>query len=269
MMKRSFALLLCLLFLFPAGCAADVAEETTVSSAESMTTQSAETTTKEDVLSANDLFGNTAKKDGFSISDRSVLYRTDDSRSLEPIAVHAAQEMIKKTLAQPESLEIKNVTVSNCADDGTCVYYTFYFNTTSLVGSGERVRHAYYYDIGVHKADKSSFDAADDMEHVLEAYSIFQQQAPRDTVIRDASVEDSDADRLADAAKQIALSRLKDRGTGRFLSVKQRKNESDASSSVWDVLCEGENDFGLQISDRYTVYFRFVDGQIVEEDPAE
>ena len=266
-MKKTFALLLCLTCLFLPSCGSAPADDS--SSATSFeTTESVETTKRADVLYANDAYGSAEKTDGVSVTDRSVQYRTKDSVRLEPVAVRAAEQQIRNAVAQPDSLEIKSVNVSNCADDGACVYYTLYFNTFSLVGTGEQVRHVYYYDIGVRKSDETTFDASGEMQRVLEAYSIFQLQASRDTVVFDSPMPMTETAAFSDAAEKIAVSRLK-KADGNVVSVKQRLRESDGSEAVWDVLCEGENDYGMRITDVYAVYFRYGDGNVVEYDPAE
>ena len=265
-MKRLFALCFCLAFVFLSACGSESADVTGESTA-AETTESVRTVVRDDVVSANDSYDEVSKIDGISVTDRSVQYRTEDSFRLQPVAVRAALDLIRESLAKPDSLKITNVNVWNCADDGTSVYYSIYLNTTSLVGTGERVRRVYYYDLGVRKSDETAFDASGSMEQVLEAYSVFLLQAERDSVVDDLSSVDTDA--FESAARIIALSRLKNAQTGTILSAVLRRNESDGTVSVWDVLCEGENDFGMRIADVYTVYLRFEDGKIVEFDPAE
>ena len=268
MMKKICSLVLCFCILSLAACGSASMTETTVAADDpvSLTVQNTETDARAEVLSANEAYGSVSDTVCIPVTDRSALFRTADSFRLQPIAVRAAREMIMQDIAQSDSLEISNVNVWNCADDGKSVYYSFYFNCSIAVGSGERVRHACFYDIGVRKADEVSFDAADVMEQVLEAYSVYRLQAECDFAFTSETV---DLDAFVSAAKQIASSRMKPADSGKVLDVKQRPEESDGAIYVFDVLCEGENDFGMRIPDVYTVYLRIENDRVVEFDPTE
>ena len=232
---------------------------------EAATTQAVESLTQKDVVSANESYGRESASDGISVKDRSVLFRTADSYAFEPTAICSARDMLKKTLADPNSLEIQKCHIISCADDGKCTYYTIYLYASYIVGSGDRIESGNFYNIGVHKSDKTAFDASDEIEDVLEAYSIFRQ-TPRNAEIPYSADE---TDPYDSAARQIALSRLKKAESGKAVSAKQNMLESEGDVSVWDVLCEGENDFGMFISDVYKVSLREDSGKIVEIDPDE
>ena len=263
-MKKALLLFLCACLLTLSACGSTEQVSTTASEPRTES-RVLEPVTLEDVLSANDDYGAVSDADGVSVIDASVQYRTEDSFRLEAIAVRFAQNAVRESLTDPDSLEISDCSVWNCVDDGTTAYYTIHLNASYLVGPGEQIERGFFYDVGVHKSDETAFDAADAIDAALDACSIYQQTA-RNAVL-DASSSAPDA--FEDAAKQIAQMRLKDAASGKVLSAKLRAEESDETLSVWDVLCEGQNDFGMKLKDVYTVYLSYADDQFVEYDPTD
>ena len=262
MMKKSFALFLFAAFLILAGCGQVVSDNVETTSASAETTQTSEPAERDDVLSANESNGKTRITDDVPVADESVRYRTADSERLEPVAVRDAEDQLRRSCADPDSLQITDASVFDCADDGDSVYYRIHFVASRVVYSGERLESGYFYDVGVRKADETAFDASETIDDVIDAYSIFRPAARSEPIPFDPA----DAEAFESAARQIASSRFKNASTGKVLSVKQRENESDRTASVWDVLCEGENDYGMTLQDVCTLYLRSRNGQIVEAD---
>lgn len=264
MMKRSFALVLCLTLLLLTACgrASDGSGESTT---ESVFMRVSDAVKRKDVLSANDSYGLFTEVDDLSVEDVCVHFRTKDSYRLEAAAVRAALELMKQTLAKPESLQIMKCNILNCAEDKENVYYKIYFNGAFLVGSGDEIKRGDFYEVGVRKADGKTFDAAEKMETVVRAYSVFEE-AERDAVISGSA---QNADAFTSAVREILVTRFKNPDRGMIVSSRQRPDESDETDSVWDILCEGENDFGMRIRDIYTIYFHKENGKLVEFDPAD
>ena len=223
----------------------------------------AEPYTAQDRVSANDSYGETKQIEGVSVRDESVRYRTKDSYRLEPVAVRAAEDLLRGSLMLPDSLQIKDCVVSDCTDDGDRTFYTVSFFASYAVDSGERIESGSHYSIGVNKADETTFDASNESRVVLQKYSIFERA--HETAGFPADTNDSAA--YVSAAKQIAASRFKHPDSGKVISAEPRPDASDDTIAVWDVLCEGENDFGLTIPDIYTAYLVYEDGIIREYDP--
>lgn len=229
----------------------------------SAVTQIQEPITAEYRLSANDTYGKSGMAEDILVRDESVCYRTEDSYRLEPIAVQAALEMLRGSLIQPDSLQIKDCVVSGCADDGDCTYYDVSFSVSYTVGSGERIDSGEMYSVGVRKSDETSFDASESIGSVRKQYSIFRMDKSLTTYTSDGT--ENDVYRFG--AGKIALSHLKHPKSGKVLSVSERDGVSSGTLFVYDVLCEGENDFSLRIPDVYTAYLNYDNGKIVEIDP--
>ena len=260
-MKRVIALCVCASVVFSAACGRSAPAE--VSDVPSSVTQVTEPITAQDFWAANDTYGESAESGGLLVRDESVLFRTADSRRLEPIAIQYAQDTVRGGLSDPDSLQITDCIVSNCADDGDNTYYVVSFSFSYVVATGERIDNADSYSIGVHKADKKAFDASKKIKKVLDKYSVFRRTDQRFESESDTNAPDADSA----AAESIAASHLKNADTGKVLSVRKRPDGSDGSLFTWEVRCEGENDYGMRIQDVYTVYLLHEDGKIVEFDP--
>ena len=141
----------------------------------SLETQPAEPVTVQDLLSANDSYGKSSRSGDVLVRDESVLFRTEDSYRLEPVAVRAAEEILRSSMMEPDSLQIKDCIVSNCADDGTCTYYDVSFSFSYSVPPDQRIDSDGVYSVGVRKTDESTFDTSKDIFRILKAYSIFQK----------------------------------------------------------------------------------------------
>lgn len=264
MMKKAFALFLCTALLLLSACGRS-SEPDVTDAEQSSVTQAPEPITAQDLLAANESYGESAKQDGVLVRDESVQYRTEDSRKLEAIAVRAAEDMVRSKLSDPDSLEINDCIVSNCADDGDNTYYDVSFSVSYALPTGERIDNSDVCTIGVHKSDASTFDASKDIKKILDRYSIFQKTEER--IVYTPEANESDA--ASSAAEKIAASHLKDASSGKVLSARQRPDGSDGSVFTWEVLCEGVNDFGMRIQDVYTAFLVYSDGNIIEYDPAE
>ena len=264
-MKKGVSLFLLTVLLFLTACGHVPAEDVSSTTDVTVQTQTTEPITSPELLSANETYGDSGTCGGIRVRDESVRYRTADSRRLEPVAVQAAQDMLRDSLGQPDSLEITDCNIWDCVDDGENTYYSLHLSFSYIIASGGRINSGEFYSVGVQKTDETAFDATAEIDGVIEAYSIFRS-AERNSV---CTADADDSGSFAAAARQIASSRFKNAESGKILSVKQRLNESDDASSVWDVLAEGENDFGMSIPDIYSVYLRYADGKIAEFDPAD
>lgn len=264
-MKKAILLFLCLAVLFLTACGkpSDVTDTTAATAAAE--SQTHEPFTAEDRASANDTYGQTGLSAGLSVRDESVLYRTQDSYRYEAIAVRAAADMLRGSLAQPDSLQIADSVVSACADDGACVYYDVSFSYSYAVASGERVDSGGLYSVGVRKEDETAFDASDRIRGVIRQYSVFRNDDSLTSYTPDADEKDA----FTAAAGKIALSHLKDPASGKVLSVSQQSGFFDPSLSVFDVFCEGTNDFDMRIPQVYTAYLVSDDGIITEVNPSD
>lgn len=263
-MKKAIALFLFAFLLLLSACGSGGETESTSLAETVLSTETEEPITAEDVLSANDFYGRSDTVEGIRVRDESVCFRTDDSRRLQSAAIRAALEKLRASVTNPDSLAINDCIVFNCADDGECTYYEISCAFSHVVASGDRISSDSSFCIGVRKSDKSTFDASEQIDGVLEKYSIFTN-AERKAVAESGSDEQS----FFAAAKRIAQDRMKVGNTGKVLSAEKHVSASDETVSVWDVLCEGENSFGMRVPDIYTVYLRFENGRILEIDPAD
>ena len=264
-MKKACLLFLCLAALLLTACGKTPETDVSATSESDSVTQEEEPVTAQDLLSANDSYGVSTKYGSVSVRDESVRFRTEDSYRLEPIAIRAAEEMLRGSMNQTDSLQIRDCVVSNCADDGENTYFDVSFSFSYVVAFDQRIDNAKLYSVGVRKADETAFDSSGDIARVLRRYSIFQKSERDHVCLPDAN----DPDLYASAAKEIALSHLKNTESGMALSARECPDVSGNSFSAWEVLCEGENDFGMRIPDVYTVYLAYDGDRIIEIDPAE
>lgn len=264
-MKKAFSLFLCVGILLLTACGRASDNDAASTTNTSLEIQPVEPVTAQDLLSANDSYGKSKRSGDVLVRDESVLFRTEDSYRLESVAVRAAEEILRSSMMEPDSLQIKDCIVSNCADDGTCAYYDVSFSFSYSVPPDQRIDNDGVYSVGVRKADESTFDASEKTVRILKAYSIFQKTEGETSYTSDAN----ESDAYASAASEIAASHLKNRKTGTVISARPQPDGSGESFYVWEVLCEGENDYGMRIPDVYTVYLVSENGKIIEIDPAD
>ncbi len=264
-MKKAFSLFVCLALLFLTACGSGSQGGDNPPSETDAAIQPSESFTAEPRLSANDTYGDSRSSGSVPVRDESVQFRTKDSYALEPIAVDAAEKMLRDSLSQPDSLQIRDCVVSGCADDGECVYYDVSFFYSYSVAFDQQLDDGSAYAVGVRKQDKSPFDASENIRRVRKAYSIYQKPEYGHTV----PSGEKDTQAFSSAAEEFALSHLKKAQNGSVLSSKERPDLSGQAYSVWEVLCEGENDFGMRIPEVYTVFLARSEAGFVEVDPAD
>ena len=207
--------------------------QTTIAPARVTTTASAKETAARHI--ANDSYGEThTLSDAQEVTDDSLQFRTEDSYRFESAAVERAREQFREEVPLPDTLEITNIHVSDCTDDGKSVYYAVSMDGNYALQSGERVERSVLYDLGVNKRSGEVFDAQMQAIEVMQAYSLF---VPKDTAL---SAADGEAD---DALNALVPKLLKDAGKTKVLSVQA----VDGRPDVYTVLAEGVNDYGISI----------------------
>ncbi|MBQ7542874.1 MAG: hypothetical protein IJT44_11350 [Clostridia bacterium] len=257
-MKRIVLPLVFILLFLLSSCGTGADTATTTAETDE-TSKSAVTEPTRKGKPANDSIDTKTEIDGITVRDMSVLYRTEDSYVFENAAFSSALSSFRGSVSMPDTLKVLNASVFNCADNGEAVFYSFSLKGTYTVESGEQITSGYSCDVGVQKSDSLAFDASEQIDDVVDAYSLFVLPEDDDKPAVQSGVDP------VESAEQIAVSRLKNKEQATVVSSEIVAEFSDTLQI--EVLCRGVNDYGMEIPDIYTVYLRKTGDSFAEAEP--
>ena len=130
-------------------------------------------------------------------------------------------------------------------DDGNAVYYSFSIGYGYTVESGGHIDNVYNCDIGINKSDESVFDSSNQIYDIMAGYSLFVES--NDDNAYDEVSCNGDEESIKEAVRAFATDRLKKSDTAQVFSV--IKNDD----GMYEVICSGENSYGLIIKDSLQV----------------
>lgn len=175
-----------------------------------------------------------------AVLDDSADYRTTDSYKFERQATERAVEEFKKATERYKDVKIHGVSVFDCMDDGDSVYYSFSVRHSYTVESGGKIDNTFFCDVGIRKSDESAFDASPYIYDVTNGYSVFVVRTDKNAY---AELPCDGDDSVKESVQSFAEERLKKPDTAQFFSV------TETDDGLYEVICSGENSYGLIIKD--------------------
>ncbi len=175
------------------------------------------------------------------VFDDSLDYRTTDSYRYEKAATDEAVRLFYENMQRYPDAVIDSVSVFDCMDDGEAVYYSFGIRHTYTVESGGKISSTYYCDVGIVKEDESAFDPSEKLDSVREGYSVFKKRTEKNSAAEITC--DGDSESVKEAVKAFVKERLKKAETSQIFSV------TEIDYGMYEVICSGENSYGLIIKD--------------------